>query len=989
MDTGQLHTPASPPAAALAGYAARIHSEEIRHLYRLSRAAYPGTLVNAAIVCFALWDVVPNAALAIWAAAIVLVTGARYALYRDFLAREVTPAEAPAWGRYFTFGAFAGGAMWGVLGALLYPDTSIPHQFVVIFVVGGMLMSAMVILAPLPRAYMVFVLTAWSPLVVTVLLQGSTLHYQMGVLMTVFLMVMLGTGPVMARSVRESLRARFENNELVRQLYEAHGESREANRRLNEQNAAHRRTEESLREATNNMEALIDASPLAIVVRDREGRVQKWNDAAARIFGWKEPELVGSQVPYVPPELAEEGNDFRERTLKGETIAITETTRLHKDGTRILVSFSAAPLFDGDGNVTGYVAMIGDIRARKRAEQQQNLQSAITVLLAESQSVEEAVPRVLRFLCETLAWDYGARWVVDRDRMVLRCAEYWCIRSPGVEAFHKYSESRRDKPGQYAGLLRRVWTTGAPVWLDDLRQEPTLERREQALAAGLGTAFAFPIVVGGEFFGVMEFFGPGPRARDETVIRLSASVGGQIGQFIARRQAEHDLQFVASHDALTGLLNRAMFIQRVQQALAQAQRHERTLAVLFVDLDGFKAVNDTLGHDAGDTLLMELADRLRESLREGDTVGRMGGDEFVVLIEEYAEEAQLMEVARKLLETVAQPFLLREQSRQVTASIGIATFGADGRDVQTLLRHADVAMYRAKQRGKNQFQFFSNEINTHLTERLSLESSLRLAVERGELLLYYQPRVALDDERVLGVEALVRWRHPLQGIINPAEFVPVAEDAGLIAAMGEWVLQAVCAQTRIWREIGLAPMRVAVNLSARQITQDNFLQRLRETLHHAALDPGQVELEITESVLLRHEERATRLLPQLKEAGLRLVLDDFGTGYSSLGSLRRFPFDGVNIDRSLVLALPGNTESAAVVRAAVGMAHGLGLTVIGEGIETVEQRDFLKGLACDAAQGNFFCPAGPAETVTRILSQPGGLLKRASIQPLRAPAARE
>lgn len=348
-----------------------------------------------------------------------------------------------------------------------------------------------------------------------------------------------------------------------------------------------------------------------------------------------------------------------------------------------------------------------------------------------------------------------------------------------------------------------------------------------------------------------------------------------------------------------------------------------------------------------------------------------------------------MEVARKLLETVAQPFLLREQSRQVTASIGIATFGADGRDVQTLLRHADVAMYRAKQRGKNQFQFFSNEINTHLTERLSLESSLRLAVERGELLLYYQPRVALDDERVLGVEALVRWRHPLQGIINPAEFVPVAEDAGLIAAMGEWVLQAVCAQTRIWREIGLAPMRVAVNLSARQITQDNFLQRLRETLHHAALDPGQVELEITESVLLRHEERATRLLPQLKEAGLRLVLDDFGTGYSSLGSLRRFPFDGVNIDRSLVLALPGNTESAAVVRAAVGMAHGLGLTVIGEGIETVEQRDFLKGLACDAAQGNFFCPAGPAETVTRILSQPGGLLKRASIQPLRAPAARE
>src|SRR5205823_10332005 len=297
-----------------------------------------------------------------------------------------------------------------------------------------------------------------------------------------------------------------------------------------------------------------------------------------------------------------------------------------------------------------------------------------------------------------------------------------------------------------------------------------------------------PIMVGGEFYGVMEFFARDVRQPDETVMQVAQTVSSHIAQFIARKQAERNLQFVASHDALTGLFNRSMFGQRLQQALAQAHRHDRRLAVLFIDLDGFKRVNDLLGHDAGDVLLTELANRLRECMRESDTLGRMGGDEFVVLIEGYEEESQLLEVARKILETVDQPFLLRNGEHRVTASIGIGAYPQDGEDAAELLKNADIAMYRAKDQGKNQYQFHSPEMNTHLVERVSLEAALRRALDRGELTVFYQPKLNIAEKRVTGVEALVRWLHPTRGVINPPEFIPIAEDAGLFTAIGDWVL---------------------------------------------------------------------------------------------------------------------------------------------------------------------------------------------------------
>jgi len=388
-------------------------------------------------------------------------------------------------------------------------------------------------------------------------------------------------------------------------------------------------------------------------------------------------------------------------------------------------------------------------------------------------------------------------------------------------------------------------------------------------------------------------------------------------------------------------------------------------------------------------LLADLAVRLRECMREGDTLGRMGGDEFVVLIEGYKEETQLLDVARKVLETVAQPFLLRDGSYNVTASIGIAAYPQDGNDAPDLLKNADIAMYRAKQQGKNNFQFHSPDMNTHLVERVNLEAALRCALDRGELTLFYQPRISVRENRVTGVEALVRWMHPSQGVLNPPEFVPIAEDAGLFAAIGDWVLHAACAQLRTWQLQGAANLRIAVNLSMRQFAQDNLIERLREAIHNSGIEAKQLEIEITESVLMRHSERAEKLLAQVKEMGAQVVVDDFGTGYSSLGCLKRFPVDAVKIDRSLVAQLPNGMDAAALTRAVIGMAHSLDLQVIAEGVETRAQCDFLSEHGCDAIQGNYYCAAAPEETVTAmLLQQPHGAVRIANVQqfrPWRAP----
>jgi diguanylate cyclase (GGDEF)-like protein len=445
------------------------------------------------------------------------------------------------------------------------------------------------------------------------------------------------------------------------------------------------------------------------------------------------------------------------------------------------------------------------------------------------------------------------------------------------------------------------------------------------------------------------------------------SIGAQIGQIMARRQAEARVHHLAHYDELTGLPNRSMFNQRLSHALIQARRNNKPLASLFIDLDRFKNINDTLGHEAGDRVLQEVAQRLQACLREGDTVGRLGGDEFVVLVEELPEPVHVAAVAQKILAAVIRPFIVGTQEFHLTASIGISTYPGDSEDMPGLLKNADIAMYRAKEQGKNTYQFYSALMNIHTVERLALESGLRRALERNEFLLHYQPKVDIGSGRIIGMEALLRWQQPDKELTEPAQFIALAEEPGLIVPIGEWVLKTACARNQSWREQGLPPLRMAVNLSARQFAHENLFQNVARALHETGLDPAALELEITESMVMHDPERAVKVLSRLKDMGVYISIDDFGTGYSSLSYVKRFPLDSVKIDRSFIRDIPGDADDVAITRAIIAMAHSLRLTVIAEGVENEEQLSLLREHGCDEMQGFYFSKALPEDEFLRLL----------------------
>ena len=436
-----------------------------------------------------------------------------------------------------------------------------------------------------------------------------------------------------------------------------------------------------------------------------------------------------------------------------------------------------------------------------------------------------------------------------------------------------------------------------------------------------------------------------------------------------QRRAEARTQYIATHDELTGLPNRSMFGQLLKFTIATARRYERTFAVLFVDLDRFKVVNDTLGHEAGDAVLKEFARRLKQNLRSSDIVARLGGDEFSVLVPEVDDATQVAAVAREILSAAVKPVLISGRECRVTASVGISIYPVDAQDEESLLANADLAMYFAKGEGKNNFQFFSQGIREGSIERLALETNLRQALEREEFFLHYQPKLDLKTSAITGVEALLRWQNEELGLVPPARFIPVAEEMGLIVSIGKWVMRTACAQTMAWQRQGLPLVCMAVNLSPRQFTDPNLLEDIAAVLLDTGMPPNLLELELTEGMVMSDVDRATKMLAAISKMGVRLALDDFGTGYSSLAQLKHFPFNTLKVDRSFVRDLMENPEDQAITEAIITMGKTLSMTVVAEGVEKQEQEKFLREHACDESQGYYFSKPISADKLAELLRQ--------------------
>ena len=440
-----------------------------------------------------------------------------------------------------------------------------------------------------------------------------------------------------------------------------------------------------------------------------------------------------------------------------------------------------------------------------------------------------------------------------------------------------------------------------------------------------------------------------------------AGVIGLIRDITERKAAEQQIEYQAYHDALTGLANRRLFQEHLTLALALAQRRSRLVAVLFLDLDHFKLVNDSLGHSVGDALLRQVAARLKSSVREGDTVARVGGDEFTIVLQELGKREDAGVVAQKVLRTIADPIDVGGHRLYVTTSIGITLFPDDGDDAETLLKNADNAMYRAKAEGRNMYQMATQELNRSTQDRMTLENGLHVAIERGEFELFYQPQIDVRTMRIIGMEALLRWHHPERGLVLPAEFIGVAEERGFIVVIGDWVLRTACRQARLIHDrCGIPNFRVAVNISARQFRDQSLVQTIEAALADSGLSPSCLELEITESVAMENVELTLSILSTLRKTGISVAIDDFGTGHSSLSYLKRFPIDALKIDRAFVEDLPDRMEDAAIVKSVIQLAHGLNLRVIAEGVETRPQLDFLKAHDCREMQGHYFSIPLPA-----------------------------
>ena len=630
-------------------------------------------------------------------------------------------------------------------------------------------------------------------------------------------------------------------------------------------------------------------------------------------------------------------------------------------------------------NVSFAIGSFDRADEKARAESQKlRLTRMLSALSATNEAIVRATSRAELFelVCEAAA--SGGRFTVTSIALSKPDSEYLDVvaaAGPTRLSARLATISVSEMQPEGRGLCGQAMRSRQACIMNDYLADPDAEAfHHRARIDGTNSGASFPLLVQGTVVGVMSFmaiekdtFTP---EFAELLQRLVDNVSFALENFERvdeKAKADERIEYLASHDSLTQLPNREMFNGMLRRAIDAAAGNRRRFALLFIDLDRFKVINDSLGHDAGDMLLVEIGGRLRRALRSSDVVARLGGDEFVVILEQVAERPDVERIAGDLLSILSQPLQLSGHECHTTASIGIAMYPTDGTDVQTLTKNADMAMYLAKEDGKNAFRFFTREFKTQSIEQLMLETALRRALERDQFTLHYQPKIDIASGQITGVEALLRWNHPDLGTVAPGQFIPLAEETGMIVPIGRWVLKEACAQNMAWQRRGLRPVTMAVNLSPRQFADVHLLRDIDEALVASGMSPVLLQLEVTESMVMRNVSRAIKVLDAIQRRGIRLAIDDFGTGYSSMSLMKQFPIDTIKIDRSFVRDLPVDSEDQAIAQAIISMGKALGMTVIAEGVETVEQEAFLRSHACDEMQGFLFSKPLPARQMAGLL----------------------
>ncbi|KJK16261.1 EAL domain-containing protein [Pseudomonas sp. 2(2015)] len=949
LGSDSLSAPAQARRSIRKHFAPKLAVERTRLLYQGSLLPTLFMLLNGLVCAWLLWNPARYLLVSVWVVWLMALVALRVIQVAAFDAAMPDRQAQPTWWRMFLLGSAFSGLTLASAAIALVPVDNFVQQAWVFGLLGAATLSASVAYAVSLPAFLSFTLPCLLPPIAFLFWSGDEQQRGWGWLGLILLIALSVVAWQVNRLIERGLLRRFQNQELIEHLQAAQSRSESLNQALAEEVEQRRLIEEQLREAQVGLESRVaqrsqeldvanqalskSEQRLALALEASELGLWDWNldtdeihhTQLRELFGL-EPEQVQEMLAHLKPRLHPDDVPLLKRTLVEHLKGRSEDYRIdyrvrHRQGHWCWIEDRGRAVErDASGRVLRMLGTRREISAQKAQEEQQRL--AATVFEAASEGIVILDPdyvllAVNQAFCRVTG--YSREELLQGRLLELAC-------SLDARRHSQAIELALEQHGSWQGELVEARKNGElyPQWL--------------------------------QLNGVRD-------ARGNLT-----SIVGFFTDLSARRESEERLRYLAHYDELTGLANRALFRLRLHEAGERLRQSGRGLALLHIDLDRFKLLNDSLGHEVADHLLKQMAQRISNAMPEADTVARLSGDEFAVLFDAYSNLSSLVRVASRLLDKLRVPLRVDGHELVISASVGISLLADTSRDVTVLVSQANTAMQHAKHLGGDNFQFYTESLQASTLQRLQLENHLRKAIEERQLQVYYQPKLCLATGRLHAAEALVRWQHPQWGMVPPSDFIGLAEETGLIAPMGEFVLRQACWQACEWQRMGLAPIRVSVNLSVYQLRQGKLVSLVRQVLEESGLAPHLLELELTESQLLDSVEHIIATFRQLHELGVKLAIDDFGTGYSSLSYLKRFPVDYVKIDQAFIRGLREGSEDAAITRAIIAMAQSLDLQVVAEGVETAEQLDFLRKQGCNEVQGYLISRPVPAQELAGLLA---------------------